>query len=128
MPTVPLAAVQTPDAALATARFPAPDGLTFVRFDTSDLTSVCPLTGQPDFYDLATGYRPVKWCLETRSVKTYLTGFRELAYTAEELAVIVRDAFVAAVDPICLTVQLRQHARGGIVITARADHNGGVTL
>ena len=57
--------------------FTAPAGCTLVRFTTDELTSVCPITGQPDLYDLLVEYEPAGRCIESKSLKHYLWRFRD---------------------------------------------------
>ena len=66
--------------------FPAPKNVTNVKFFTDELTSICPITGQPDFGDLTIEYEPNKLCLESKSLKLYLWTFREEGHFCEALA------------------------------------------
>ena len=50
-----------------------------VEFTTDELTAICPVTGQPDFYDLKLSYRPKELLLESKAMKLYLWGFRDRA-------------------------------------------------
>ena len=90
---------------------------------TSDeLTAVCPITGQADFYVARILYRPGALCLESKSLKLYLARFRNEGAFAEALAVRIRDDVAAALelDRGAVTVSLTQKPRGGITITATA--------
>ena len=55
---------------------PAPDAQYTVRFDCPEFTSICPVTGQPDFGTLCIEYAPAALCLESKSLKLYLGSFR----------------------------------------------------
>jgi len=101
--------------------FPNP-GVREVELTGDELTAICPLTHQPDLYSLAIRYRPAASCLETRSLKYYLGGFRNEEHFCEALAVRIRDDVAAAlsIDPDAVDVTLTQKARGGVEITARA--------
>jgi 7-cyano-7-deazaguanine reductase len=101
--------------------FPNP-GVREVELTGDELTSICPLTHQPDLYTLTICYRPAATCLETRSLKLYLGGFRNEQHFCEALAVRIRDDVAAAlaVDPDAVDVTLTQKARGGITVTARS--------
>jgi 7-cyano-7-deazaguanine reductase len=81
---------------------------------------VCPVTGQPDFYLAAIEFQPDALCLESKSLKLYLAGFRNEGVFCEALAVKIRDDVAEAlqVRPERVTVTLEQKARGGITITA----------
>jgi 7-cyano-7-deazaguanine reductase len=99
--------------------FPNP-GIERVELVSDELTAVCPITGQPDFYVATIEYRPRGLCLESKSLKIYLSRFREEGVFCEALAVQVRDEVAAALEleAAAVHVTLRQKARGGITITA----------
>jgi 7-cyano-7-deazaguanine reductase len=99
--------------------FPNP-GVTQVELVSDELTSVCPITGQPDLYRITIACRPDALCLESKSLKLYLNGFRDDGVFCEGLAVRIRDDVAAALElaPGRVTVTLEQKARGGITITA----------
>jgi 7-cyano-7-deazaguanine reductase len=90
---------------------------------TSDeLTAVCPITAQADFYVARIVYRPDTLCLESKSLKLYLAQFRNEGVFAEALAVRIKSDVAAALElePAAVTVTLTQKPRGGITITATA--------
>ena len=99
--------------------FANPGGLR-VEMTSDELVSVCPVTGQPDLYVATIEYRPQALCLESKSLKLYLTQFRNDPHFCEALAVKIRDdvAEVLALPADEVRVTLRQKARGGITITA----------
>ena len=101
--------------------FPNP-GATEVEMTSDELTSVCPVTAQPDFYVARIVYRPKALCLESKSLKLYLARFRNEGVFAEALAVRIKEDVAAAleVEASAVTVTLTQKARGGITITATA--------
>ena len=109
------------DAYVGLETFPNP-GVERVELVSDELTAVCPITGQPDFYVATIEYRPDGLCLESKSLKIYLSRFREEGAFCEALAVRVRDEVAAALElgPSAVKVTLRQKARGGITITASA--------
>jgi 7-cyano-7-deazaguanine reductase len=109
------------DAYAGLETFPNP-GVERVELVSDELTAVCPITGQPDFYTATIEYRPQASCLESKSLKLYLARFRERGAFCEALAVQVRDEVAAALDleAGAVRVTLRQKARGGITITASA--------
>ncbi|MBV8080983.1 MAG: preQ(1) synthase [Actinobacteria bacterium] len=88
--------------------------------ESDELTAVCPVTGQPDFYVATIEYEPDALCLESKSLKLYLARFRDEGHFCEALAVRVRDDVAAALalPPDRVAVTLVQKARGGITITA----------
>ena len=96
-------------------------GVADVELVSDELTAVCPITGQPDLYRLTIGYSPDALCLESKSVKLYLSSFRNEGVFCEALAVRIRDDVAAAlgIAPERVRIALEQKARGGITITAR---------
>lgn len=107
------------DAYAGLETFPNP-GVAVVELVSDELTAVCPITGQPDFYTATIAYRPRERCLESKSLKIYLSRFRDQGVFCEALAVQIRDevAAVLELDPSDVNVKLVQKARGGITITA----------
>jgi 7-cyano-7-deazaguanine reductase len=95
-------------------------GVDRVELASDELTSVCPITNQPDLYRLSIAYRPDALCLESKSVKLYLMSFRNEGVFCEALAVRIRDDVAAALelDADRVSITLEQKARGGITITA----------
>jgi 7-cyano-7-deazaguanine reductase len=98
-------------------------GVARVELASDELTAVCPITGQPDLYRARIEYEPDGLCLESKSVKLYLNGFRNEGCFAEALAVRIRDDVAAALElpNERVRVTLVQKARGGITITAQTD-------
>ena len=109
------------DAYAGLETFPNP-GVASVELVSDELTAVCPITGQPDFYTATITYEPRGLCLESKSLKIYLSRFRDQGAFCEALAVQIRDEVAAALelDERSVHVTLRQKARGGITITASA--------
>jgi 7-cyano-7-deazaguanine reductase len=107
------------DAFAGLETFPNP-GVSRVEMRSDELTAVCPITGQPDLYVAAIAYEPKDLCLESKSVKLYLAGFRNEGAFCEALAVRIRDDVAEALElPAgAVRVTLEQKARGGITITA----------
>ena len=99
--------------------FPNP-GVSHVEMTSDELSAMCPITGQPDFYVAAIEYQPDGLCLESKSLKIYLSRFRNEGAFCEALAVQIRDEVAATLqlDTAAVHVSLRQKARGGITITA----------
>ena len=95
-------------------------GVSRVEMTSDELAAVCPVTGQPDLYVATIEYRPQALCLESKSLKLYLTQFRNDPHFCEALAVKIRDdvAEALALPADEVRVTLRQKARGGITITA----------
>ena len=93
-----------------------------VEFTTNELTAICPVTGQPDFYELRLAYRPRERLIESKAMKLYLWGFRDRGAFAEDLAATLLKDLVAACDPVELTVDLTQQVRGGLQIRTVVRH------
>ena len=96
-----------------------------VEFTTNELTATCPITGQPDFYELNLRYRPREVLVESKSLKLYLWGFRDRGIFAEDLAATLLKDLVAACDPAEMTVDLTQQVRGGLQIRTVVRHPSG---
>ena len=98
------------------------DSDAMVEFITNELTAICPVPGQPDFYELKMGYRPRERLVESKSMKLYLWGFRARGAFAEDLAATLLKDLVAACDPVEMTVDLTQQVRGGLQIRTVVRH------
>lgn len=102
--------------------FPKPEGVTVVRMTSNELTSLCPVTGQPDFSTVVVEYYPDKLCIESKSFKLYLWSFRDEAAFCEALsAQIARDVFNAT-KANRVHVKLTQGVRGGVIIESEAEY------
>jgi 7-cyano-7-deazaguanine reductase len=101
--------------------FPAPAHVRTVRFTTDELASICPVTEQPDLAHLVIDYAPAKWCIESKSLKLYLWGFRDRAVFAEALAAEIAAEVMTTAQPQQVTVTLTQRPRGGIEVQAVAQ-------
>jgi len=93
-----------------------------IEFSTNELTASCPVTGQPDFYELKLSYRPGTRLLESKAMKLYLWGFRDRGMFAEDMAAALLKDFVAACEPVEMTVDLTQQVRGGLKIRTVVRH------
>lgn len=100
--------------------FPAPAHVTTVRFTTDELASVCPVTQQPDLSHIVIEYRPDAHCIESKSLKLYLWGFRDRAVFAEALTAEIANEVMTTAQPKDVTVTLTQRPRGGIEVQAVA--------
>lgn len=101
--------------------FPAPPGCTRVRFSSEELSSVCPVTGQPDLSSVVIEYGPDRLCIESKSLKLFLWSFRDRAVFAEALAAEVATEVMTTVDPRWVIVQVTQRPRGGIEIQTTSE-------
>jgi len=93
-----------------------------VRIDCPDFTSLCPVTGQPDFAEIFVEYIPDKSCLETKSLKLYLASYRNVHSFNEAVINRILDDLVGACHPRHMRVEGRFAARGGLALTVVAEH------
>lgn len=105
--------------------FPKPGLVNYVKLRSSEFTSLCPITGQPDFYEVSVEYVPDRVCAESKSVKLYFQSFRQKGEFVEQLAETILLHFREALDPLSISVDLIQVPRGGIEITAQAHWKRG---
>lgn len=103
--------------------FPAPAYCRQVRFTTDELTSVCPVTEQPDLSSLVIEYEPGAHCIESKSLKLYLWSFRDRAVFAEALAAEIASEVMDTARPKRVTVTLTQRPRGGISVETVAERH-----
>ena len=103
--------------------FPAPANVTSIRFTTDELSSMCPVTQQPDLSTVVVEYEPDAWCVESKSLKLYLWGFRDRAVFAEALAAEIAGEIMTTARPRWVKVALTQRPRGGIEVQAVSELN-----
>jgi 7-cyano-7-deazaguanine reductase len=101
--------------------FDAPPGCSLVRFTGDELTSLCPVTGQPDFSSVEIEYVPDASCVESKSLKLFLWSFRDRAVFAEKLAVEIATEIRRAAQPRSVKVVVRQNVRGGLALETTAE-------
>jgi 7-cyano-7-deazaguanine reductase len=110
------------EARLETFPNPAPKRNYQIHFETDDFTSVCPVTGQPDFARIDIDYVPDRLCVESKSLKFYLASYRNEHAFNEAVTNRILDDFVKACSPREVTVTTQFSARGGIALTVRAKY------
>jgi 7-cyano-7-deazaguanine reductase len=93
-----------------------------IHFETDDFTSVCPVTGQPDFARIDIDYVPDQLCIESKSLKFYLASYRNERAFNEAVTNRILDDFVKACAPREAIVTAQFSARGGIALTVRAEY------
>ena len=86
------------------------------RFTAPEFTSLCPVTGQPDFAHLVIDYVPNAWLVESKSLKLYLASFRNHGAFHEGCTLDVAKRIVAAIEPRWLRIGGYWYPRGGIPI------------
>jgi 7-cyano-7-deazaguanine reductase len=100
--------------------FPKPPGVETVILESDEVTSLCPVTGQPDWETVRIEFAPDGFCIESKSLKLYLWSFREEGVFCEALAgKIAQDVFDSC-QPYWCNVTVTQKPRGGIKISATA--------
>ncbi len=87
----------------------------YVTFEQKgEFTSLCPITGQPDFGDISIVYRPSNLCMESKSLKLYLASYRQTGSFGEALTNRIADDLFAVLRPEFLAVKGNFKPRGGI--------------
>jgi 7-cyano-7-deazaguanine reductase len=99
-------------------RVPNPHGDTnyVARFTMPEFTSMCPVTGQPDFAILVIDYVPNKWLVESKSLKLYLNSFRNVGSFHEECTLDVGKRLTKLLAPRWLRIGGYFYPRGGMPI------------
>ncbi len=114
---------QTPDRAiLETFANHNPRRPYWIRLDCQEFSSLCPVTGQPDYARLHLHYIPGDRCVETKSLKFYLASFRNTAGFNEEIVNRIADDLIAVCAPRQLMVRGEFAPRGGISLTVEVEH------
>lgn len=113
----------SPDASILEAfpnRYPGRDYV--ITFEHPEFTSLCPMTGQPDFGLIRVRYVPGACCVESKSFKLYMGAFRNHGAFMESLTNTIADDLIAALAPRRLTVEGIFNVRGGTRIAIRVEH------
>jgi len=87
-----------------------------------EFTSVCPITGQPDFATVRIVYVPDEVCVELKSLKLYLWAFRNEGHFYEDVTNLILDDLVDAMNPVRIEITAEFSVRGGIHSVIRASH------
>jgi 7-cyano-7-deazaguanine reductase len=113
----PARAAHSPDAAeLVRVPNPHSDTAYVARFTAPEFTTLCPITGQPDFAHLVIDYVPGKWLVESKSLKLYLASFRNVGGFHEESTVGIGKGLTAFLKPRFLRIGGYWYPRGGMPI------------
>ena len=97
-----------------------PDRDYTVRIEIPEFSCICPKTGLPDFATLTIEYVPDRHCVELKSLKYYITAFRDLGIFHEHVVNRVLDDFVREVKPRSARLEGIFNARGGIATTVES--------
>ena len=95
---------------------PQADVLYLARFTAPEFTSLCPVTGQPDFAHMVIDYAPGEWLIESKSLKLYLASFRDHGAFHEDCTVAIARRIVEVAAPRWLRIGGYWYPRGGIPI------------
>ena len=105
-------------------KFPKPARRNYhIHFETDDFTSLCPVTGQPDFARIDIDYVPDQLCIESKSLKFYLASYRNERAFNEAVTNRILDDFVKACSPREATITAQFSARGGIALSVRVEYS-----
>ena len=110
-------------AVLEAIPFDYPDSATEVIYETDEFTSVCPWTSLPDFARLAISYVPRHHLVELKSLKYYLTSYRNVGILQEHAVNRVLNDLVRLLKPVSMMIEATYKERGGINtrVTARYE-------
>ena len=93
-----------------------PDNDYFVKFNCPEFTSLCPITGQPDFATITISYVPDERLVESKSLKLYLFSFRNHGDFHEDVVNVIMKDLIYKMDPKYIDVYCKFLLRGGIYI------------
>lgn len=114
-------------AVLEAIPFDYPESATEVVYETDEFTAVCPWTGLPDFARLVIRYVPRHSLVELKSLKYYLTSYRNVGILQEHAVNRILQDLVPLLEPVSMVVEAEYKERGGIRsrAVARYDSNQG---
>lgn len=104
------------EAVLETVPNPHPGCLYLVRFTAPEFTSLCPITGQPDFAQIVIDYLPDQALIESKSLKLFLGSFRNHGAFHEDCTLAIAKRLIDAAEPKWLRIGGYWYPRGGIPI------------
>ena len=104
------------EAVLERVKNPQADTLYLARFVVPEFTSLCPVTGQPDFAHLVIDYAPAEWLIESKSLKLYMAAFRNHGAFHEDCTVMIGRKMAEVAEPRWLRIGGYWFPRGGIPI------------
>jgi 7-cyano-7-deazaguanine reductase len=93
-----------------------------IRIDAQEFTSLCPVTGQPDFAEILIEYVPDCRCVETKSLKLYLSSYRNVPSFNEEVVNRILDDLVRVCRPRRMKVEGKFVSRGGLSLSVVVEH------
>jgi 7-cyano-7-deazaguanine reductase len=111
-----------PQSQLETFTNPTPERDYVIRMRIPEFTCLCPKTGQPDFATLYLEYIPDSRCVELKSLKLYIWGFRDQGTFHEAVTNRILDDLVGATEPRFMRLTAHFYVRGGIDTHVVAEH------
>jgi 7-cyano-7-deazaguanine reductase len=118
--------IERPRTILDTFANPRPGRRYEIRFIFPEFTSMCPVTGQPDFATITIAYAPGARCVEMKSLKLYFLAYRNKGIFYEGVVNTILDDLVAVLKPIRLSVEGDFAVRGGTRGIVTAEYGGEV--
>ena len=109
-------------AVLEATPFDYPESATEVVYETEEFTFVCPWTGLPDFARLVIRYLPHQSLVELKSLKYYLTSYRNVGILQEHAVNHILNDLVQLIQPVSMVVEAEYRERGGIKTKAVARY------
>ncbi len=94
----------------------------WIRIHCPEFTSLCPVTGQPDFAEISIDYIPDERCVETKSLKLYLSSYRNVHSFNEQVVNRILDDLVRVCAPRKMKIEGKFVPRGGLSLTVVAEH------
>jgi 7-cyano-7-deazaguanine reductase len=116
--------VREPRSILEAFDNPRPERDYKIEFSFPEFTSVCPVTGQPDFATILVNYIPDRLCVEMKSLKLYFFSYRNKGIFYESVVNTILDDLVAVLRPRSMRVTGQFAVRGGTAGTVTAEHEG----
>lgn len=101
-------------------RYPQRDYV--ITFIHPEFTSLCPMTGQPDFATITLRYVPDSKCVESKSFKLYMAAFRNYGAFMESITNKIADDLIEVLKPRCLEIYAEFNIRGGTAIKVRVNY------
>jgi len=92
-----------------------------IRMELTEFNCICPKTGLPDFATITIEYTPDRKCVELKSLKLYITAYRNVGIFHEHAVNKILDDFVRAVEPRSVEIRGAFASRGGITTTVSAS-------
>ena len=115
--------IDQPRSILESFENPRPDRDYTIEFTFPEFTSVCPVTGQPDFATITVNYVPDRRCVEMKSLKLYYISFRNKGIFYEAVVNTILDDLVGILKPRRMRVVGQFAVRGGTAGTVTAEYD-----